>query len=105
MKHLRIIYFLTIAVSYTGLISNFLILQIHRQICQINESPIIVKLDPFQRQSETVPVKCYESVIDIVEGNATMLLVELTYSLVTEVYHFYLRHLISTLPSLKLLTK
>ena len=37
------------------------------------------------RQSETVPVKCYESVIDIVEGNATMLLVELTYSLVTEV--------------------
>ena len=37
------------------------------------------------RQTETVPVKCYESVIDIVEGNATMLLVELTYSLVTEV--------------------
>ena len=57
----------------------------HRQICQFNESPILVKLDPLMRQSETVPVKCYESVIDIVEGNATMLLVELTYSLVTEV--------------------
>ena len=61
------------------------ILQVHRQICQFNESPILVKLDPLMRQSETVPVKCYESVIDIVEGNATMLLVELTYSLVTEV--------------------
>lgn len=45
----------------------------------------MVKLDPLLRNSETVPIKCYESVIDIVEGNAIMLLVELNYALVTEV--------------------
>lgn len=59
--------------------------KVHRQICEINESPIMVKLDPLLRNSETVPIKCYESVIDIVEGNAIMLLVELNYALVTEV--------------------
>ena len=47
-------------------------------------------MDPLLRNSETVPVKCYESVIDIVDGNAMMLLVELNYSLVTEVQIFTL---------------
>jgi len=42
-------------------------------------------MDPLLRKSETVPIKCYESVIDIIEGEAVMLFVELNYSLVTEV--------------------
>lgn len=45
----------------------------------------MVKLDPLLRHSETVPVDCFESVIDIVEGSAIMQFVKLNYSLVTEV--------------------
>ncbi|XP_067933489.1 COP9 signalosome complex subunit 6-like [Watersipora subatra] len=59
-------------------------IEVHKQICQINESPVMVKLDPLLRTTDTVPVKCYESVIDISEGNTLILLVELNYSLVTE---------------------
>lgn len=67
-------------------------IQVHKQICQINESPVMVKLDPLLRTTDTVPVKCYESVIDISEGNTLILLVELNYSLVTEVRLLIRRH-------------
>nr|CAD7203143.1 unnamed protein product [Timema douglasi] len=58
-------------------------LNIHRQICQINESPILLKLNPQAKHSD-LPVTMYESVIDLVEGEATMLFVELHYTLATE---------------------
>ncbi|CAH1406474.1 unnamed protein product [Nezara viridula] len=58
-------------------------IKIHRQICEINESPVLLKLNPQARHSD-LPVTCYESVIDLVDGEATMLFVELHYTLATE---------------------
>nr|CAG4648030.1 EOG090X08T4 [Moina brachiata]SVE93099.1 EOG090X08T4 [Moina brachiata] len=58
-------------------------IHVHRQICEINESPVILKLNPFTRNSD-LPITMYESVIDLVNGEATMLFVELSYTLATE---------------------
>jgi len=58
-------------------------INVHKQICQINESPIMMKLNPLAKQSE-LPISLYESVIDLVNGEATMLFVELSYTLATE---------------------
>ncbi|XP_013393595.1 COP9 signalosome complex subunit 6 isoform X1 [Lingula anatina] len=57
---------------------------VHRQVCDINESPIFLKLSPVSRQADQLPVSVYESVIDLVNGVATMLFVELQYTLATE---------------------
>lgn len=59
-------------------------LKIHKQICQINECPILLQLDPQSRNVDQLPIKLYETVIDIVQGAATMLFVPLTYTLATE---------------------
>ncbi|KAL3848444.1 hypothetical protein ACJMK2_019301 [Sinanodonta woodiana] len=58
-------------------------IRVHQQICRINESPILLKLNPFARHAD-LPVAVYESVIDLVNGQATMLFVELQYTLATE---------------------
>ena len=58
-------------------------IHVHKQICEINESPVILKLNPFTRNSD-LPITMYESVIDLVNGEATMLFVELSYTLATE---------------------
>uniref|UniRef100_T1IZT7 COP9 signalosome complex subunit 6 n=1 Tax=Strigamia maritima TaxID=126957 RepID=T1IZT7_STRMM len=58
-------------------------IKVHKQICEINESPLFLKLNPQARHNE-LPVNLFESVIDLVNGQATMLLVELTYTLATE---------------------
>ena len=58
-------------------------IKVHKQICEINESPILLKLNP-QARTTDLPVYIYESVIDLVNGVATMLLVELPYTLATE---------------------
>ncbi|XP_046344975.1 COP9 signalosome complex subunit 6-like [Haliotis cracherodii] len=58
-------------------------IRVHRQICQINESPVLMKLNPLARNSD-LPVSIYESVIDLVNREATMLFVELSYTLATE---------------------
>lgn len=58
-------------------------IKIHRQICEINESPIFLKMNPQAAHSD-LPVTVYESVIDLVEGEATMLFVKLPYTLATE---------------------
>jgi len=58
-------------------------IKVHKQICQINESPIMLKLNP-QAKSSQLPISLYESVIDLVNGEATMLFVELSYTLATE---------------------
>ncbi|KAI8482297.1 PREDICTED: COP9 signalosome complex subunit 6-like [Branchiostoma belcheri] len=57
--------------------------KVHRQVCEINESPILLKLNPMARHTD-LPVSIYESVIDLVKGEATMLFVELQYTLATE---------------------
>ncbi|KAJ8310584.1 hypothetical protein KUTeg_012449 [Tegillarca granosa] len=64
-------------------------INVHKQIIQINESPIFLKLNPLARHADLfvifqLPVSMYESVIDLVNGEATMLLVELQYTLATE---------------------
>ncbi|CAG9826389.1 unnamed protein product [Diabrotica balteata] len=59
-------------------------IKVHKQICEINESPILLKLNPYDKNIEHLPVNLYESVIDLVNGEATMLFVSLTYTLATE---------------------
>lgn len=59
-------------------------IKIHRQICQLNESPILLQMDTSNKQVEQLPIQLFESVIDIVAGEATMLFVPLTYTLATE---------------------
>ncbi|OWF56821.1 COP9 signalosome complex subunit 6-like [Mizuhopecten yessoensis] len=58
-------------------------ISVHKQVCQINESPILMKMNPLSRQTD-LPVCIYESVIDLINNEATMLLVELQYTLATE---------------------
>lgn len=58
-------------------------IQVLKQICEINESPVFLKLNPQARHTE-LPVTMYESVIDLVSGEATMLFVELPFTLATE---------------------
>lgn len=67
----------------TGDAPNESDIHVHKQICEINESPVILKLNPFTRNSD-LPVTMYESVIDLVNGEAKMLFVELSYTLATE---------------------
>lgn len=59
-------------------------IKIHRQICQLNESPILLQLDTATKHMETLPISLFESIIDIVQGEATMLFVPLVYTLATE---------------------
>lgn len=59
-------------------------IKVHKQICEINESPVFLKLNPMATHSEQLPVTLYESVIDLVDGQATMLFIELHYTLATE---------------------
>ncbi|KPP75853.1 COP9 signalosome complex subunit 6-like [Scleropages formosus] len=56
---------------------------IHKQVCEIIESPLFLKLNPMTKHTD-LPVSVYESVIDIINGEATMLFAELTYTLATE---------------------
>jgi len=58
-------------------------IRVHKQIITINESPLLLKLNPLAKTTE-LPVSVYESVIDLVNGQATMLFVELSYTLATE---------------------
>ncbi len=59
-------------------------LKLHKQICTINENPVMLKLSPFGKHSD-LPVSIYESVIDIIDGgDVKMLFVELEYTLETD---------------------
>jgi COP9 signalosome complex subunit 6 len=44
---------------------------------------VLLKLDPFGKHTD-LPVSVYESVIDIISGDVTMLFIELEYTLATE---------------------
>jgi len=67
----------------TGDLPNESDIKIHKQICEIYESPVFLKLNPQARHSD-LPVSMFESVIDLINGEATMLFVELSYTLATE---------------------
>lgn len=93
----------------TGDMPNERDIRVHKQICEINESPVLLKLDPRPKNTDVrwtswsywflenltnilynvyflqqLSVSMYESVIDLVNGEATMLFVPLTYTLATE---------------------
>ncbi|KAK4879305.1 hypothetical protein RN001_007451 [Aquatica leii] len=68
----------------TGDVPNSTDIKVHKQICEINESPIMLKLNPYDKNIDHLPVALHESVIDLVDGEATMLFVPLTYTLATE---------------------
>ncbi|GFR80517.1 COP9 signalosome complex subunit 6 [Elysia marginata] len=53
------------------------------QFFSINESPIFLQLNPQSRTSD-LPISLYESVIDLVKGEATVLFVDIPYTLATE---------------------
>lgn len=57
---------------------------VHRQICDINECPVMLQLNPYSINGDQLPVGVYESVIDVVAGRATMLLAPLRYTLAAE---------------------
>merc|ERR1719348_1223348 len=64
-------------------------LAVHRQIIEINESPLFLQLSPggHGHTNTELPISVYESVIDMVAGGmsgASLLLVRLPYSLATE---------------------
>ncbi|XP_053259276.1 COP9 signalosome complex subunit 6-like [Podarcis raffonei] len=52
-------------------------------MCGIIESPLFLKLNPMMKHMD-LPVSVFESVIDIINGEATMLFAELVYTLATE---------------------
>ncbi|XP_069738570.1 COP9 signalosome complex subunit 6 isoform X2 [Phaenicophaeus curvirostris] len=58
-------------------------IHIHKQVCEIIESPLFLKLNPMTKHTD-LPVSVFESVIDIINGEATMLFAELPYTLATE---------------------
>ncbi|KAK9299296.1 hypothetical protein QLX08_007648 [Tetragonisca angustula] len=68
----------------TGDMPNEKDITVHKQLCEINESPVLLKLDPRPKNTDQLSVSMYESVIDLVNGEATMLFVPLTYTLATE---------------------
>merc|ERR1711862_846893 len=51
-------------------------IKVHKQIFQINESPICLMLNPLGKNSD-LPVSIFESVVDLVNGEATVLFVQL----------------------------
>lgn len=68
----------------TGDAPNESDIKVHKQLCEINESPIYLKLNPLAGHTDQLPVSLYESVIDLINGEATVLFVELQYTLATE---------------------
>ncbi|XP_030921110.1 COP9 signalosome complex subunit 6 [Geospiza fortis] len=58
-------------------------IHVHKQVCEIIESPLFLKLNPMTKHTD-LPVSVFESVIDIINREATMLFAELPYTLATE---------------------
>lgn len=63
-------------------------MDVHRQICDINESPLFLQLNPTSGRPADLPISLFESVIDIVKGETRMLFVKLGYTLATEEVNF-----------------
>lgn len=56
---------------------------VHKQICEIHESPLFLLMNPGARHAD-LPLTLYESIIDLVKGEARMLFVKLAFTLATE---------------------
>jgi len=57
-------------------------LHVHKQITEINESPIFLKLNP--THASDLPITIFESVLEIIQGQSKMLFVKVPYTLATE---------------------
>ena len=57
---------------------------VHKQILDIHESPLFIQMNPGAKNLNNIPLSMYESIIDIVGGEAHMLFIKLTYELATE---------------------
>ena len=57
-------------------------ISIQRQITEIHESPLFLQMNPLARHTD-LPVAMYESLLDLVGGEARMLFVKLNYTLET----------------------
>jgi len=58
-------------------------ISVHRQITELNESPLFLQMSPGAAGTD-LPVSLFESVIDMVDAQARMLFVKLQYTLATE---------------------
>jgi COP9 signalosome complex subunit 6 len=60
--------------------------KIHKQICQINESSILLLLEPIATNVDRLPITLYESIstVDTVQCETNMMFVALQYTLATE---------------------
>jgi len=58
-------------------------ISVHRQITELNESPLFLQMSPGAGGTD-LPVSLFESVIDMVDSHARMLFVKLEYTLATE---------------------
>merc|ERR1719412_2655405 len=56
----------------------------HKQILDIHESPLFLQMNPGAKNLNNIPLSLYESIIDIVGGEARMLFIKLSYELATE---------------------
>ena len=52
----------------TGNQPTMLDINVHKQICDINESPLFLQLSPGKQNTTDLPVSLYESVIDMIGG-------------------------------------
>jgi len=69
----------------TGERPSHLDIAVHRQISEINESPLFLQLTPGgHTQSTELPVCLYESVVDMINTRPRTLFVKLPYTLATE---------------------
>jgi len=58
-------------------------IKVHKQFFTINESPVFLQLNP-AASTQDLPISLYESVIDLLKGQATVLFVDIPYTLATE---------------------
>ncbi|XP_003745664.1 COP9 signalosome complex subunit 6 [Galendromus occidentalis] len=58
--------------------------KVHQQICALNDSAILMKLNPAGDRSNRLPIAMFESVIEMVDKEPSTLFINLPYSLVTE---------------------
>ena len=56
----------------TGDQPTMLDINVHKQICEINESPLFLQLSPGKQNTTELPVSLYESVIDMIGGQGLL---------------------------------
>nr|CAG8489504.1 11296_t:CDS:2 [Entrophospora candida] len=59
-------------------------IEIHKQMIEFNESPLFLQMNPFEMvTSKNLPITVYESIIDIINGQAQTLFIKSQYKIET----------------------